>query len=50
MLPALFIQTTSPFHTVAKAGEIFLFPWIFPNYFMKILQQILRKNVLCNTS
>jgi hypothetical protein len=33
-------------HTVVKAGGIFLFPRIFPSYFMKILQQIFRKNVL----
>ncbi len=33
-------------YTVVKAGGIFLFPRIFPSYFMKILQQIFRKNFL----
>ncbi len=37
-------------YTVAKAGGIFILPRIFPSYFMKILQQIFRKNVLRNTS
>jgi hypothetical protein len=37
-------------YTVVKAGRIFLFPRIFPSYFMKILQQIFWKNVLRNIS
>ncbi len=37
-------------YTVVKAGGIFLLPRIFPSYFMKILQQIFRKNVLRNIS
>ncbi len=36
--------------TVVKAGGIFLLPRIFPSYFMKILQQIFRENVLHNIS
>ncbi len=37
-------------YTVIKAKGIFLLPRIFPSYFMKILQQIFRKNVLRNIS
>ncbi len=36
--------------TVVKAGGIFLFPRIFPSYFMKILKQIFRKNFLRSIS
>ncbi len=41
---------TGESHTVVKAGGIFLLPRIFPSYFMKILQQIFRKNGLHNIS
>jgi hypothetical protein len=37
-------------YTVVKARGIFLFPRIFQSYFMKILQQIFRKNVLRSIS
>jgi hypothetical protein len=37
-------------YAVVKAGGIFLFPRIFPSYFLKILQQIFWKNVLRNIS
>jgi hypothetical protein len=45
-----FRQLMPASYTVVKAGGIFLFPRIFPSYFMKILQQIFRKNFLRSIS
>jgi hypothetical protein len=39
---------TWEYFTVVKAGGIFLLPRIFQSYFIKIVQQIFQKNVLCS--
>jgi hypothetical protein len=49
-MPAKYRTFNHMQYTVVKAGGIFLLPRIFPSYFMKILQQIFRKNVLLSVS
>ncbi len=49
-LPTLALQLGMALDAVVKAEGIFLLPRIFPSYFMKILQQVFRKNVLRNIS